>query len=325
MITSVGNIGIEGDELSPASIDDGWDVDQIQEGDIRELGTYGWESDRRTLVGIGPRRRRRSAPPKRRPIAAAPESQRMPLSEPPGPFIADDDEIPASFRRKKLGVWSVALPALLVVAAAAVLLLRGLGPDLGQRHAAVAPAAVRDNAGLVVKVEGADVHVYLDGEDHGAPPLLLMGLKPGPHSLAITGPKYVPFEQPIMLVQDHVSTIEPALSLAPSPEPSTDGKGERGRSTTPPPKRATAPAVASPADPAPTVSESGVPSTGAISITSNPPSNVVLDGRPIGRAPRVVDVAPGTHTLVFVHPVLGRQSVSVSVSAGKTASAAADF
>ena len=64
---------------------------------------------------------------------------------------------------------------------------------------------------------------------------------------------------------------------------------------------------------------------GTVNVTSSPPANVVLDGRPIGKAPRLVQVPAGVHKLVFIHPLYGRQSQSVNVTAGQTASVAASF
>ena len=64
---------------------------------------------------------------------------------------------------------------------------------------------------------------------------------------------------------------------------------------------------------------------GALEITSNPPAGVVLDGRPLGKAPRVVQLPSGPHTVLFVHPERGRLSVTVNVRAGRTTNASADF
>ena len=64
---------------------------------------------------------------------------------------------------------------------------------------------------------------------------------------------------------------------------------------------------------------------GALTITSNPPANVVLDGRPLGKAPRIVKVPAGLHTVLFIHPLYGRKSLSVKVGAGATTSASAAF
>jgi len=63
------------------------------------------------------------------------------------------------------------------------------------------------------------------------------------------------------------------------------------------------------------------PATGNATLNFNsiPPSNVVLDGRPIGSTPKMgVSVSPGSHTVMFVHPEHGRKSTSVTVKAGET-------
>jgi hypothetical protein len=354
MTTSSEQIELSDDELSASSIDEAWGADEaeIEEGDILELGPYsGWESDHRTLVGLAPPTRPSGRKPPRRPrTPQAPSAQLMPQSEPPGPFIADDDEIPRSFRTKKLGIWTVAMPALLVAAAAVVLVLRGLGsgPERPGSHAAVAQVVPQENAGLIVKLTGVDAHVYLDGRDQGVPPVLVTGLAPGSHALKISGRAYAPFEQPVLLVADHVSTVEPKLTpLAPSgpaaevtvdakevivaakEEPASEAaltKAHAAKALVPAAPAAPVAAVPAPvstgAPPEVTVIS---PYKGALNISSVPPVNVVVDGRPLGRSPRVVEVAPGAHTVVFVHPTLGRQSVSVSVGAGESVKASADF
>jgi serine/threonine-protein kinase len=85
---------------------------------------------------------------------------------------------------------------------------------------------------------------------------------------------------------------------------------------------APAPAPAAPKAPA-AVAASG---QGTLNINSIPQSNVLLDGRPLGKTPRAgVAAAAGPHTVVFIHPEHGRKQVSVSVVAGKTATAAVRF
>lgn len=64
---------------------------------------------------------------------------------------------------------------------------------------------------------------------------------------------------------------------------------------------------------------------GALDLSSNPPASLVLDGRPLGRTPRVVQLSSGPHTVVFVHPERGRMSVTVNVRAGRTTNASANF
>jgi serine/threonine-protein kinase len=76
-----------------------------------------------------------------------------------------------------------------------------------------------------------------------------------------------------------------------------------------------------------TSSSSRAPSgQGLLNINSIPVSTVILDGRPIGSTPKLgVKVAPGSHTVVFVHPQHGRKTSTVTVTAGGTATAAVRF
>jgi serine/threonine-protein kinase len=60
--------------------------------------------------------------------------------------------------------------------------------------------------------------------------------------------------------------------------------------------------------------------SGVLNINSTPVANVVLDGRPIGQTPLLgVEVAAGTHTIVFVDPAGGGRVVrSAAVEGGTT-------
>jgi serine/threonine-protein kinase len=65
---------------------------------------------------------------------------------------------------------------------------------------------------------------------------------------------------------------------------------------------------------------------GTLNVNSIPVSNVIVDGRPMGSTPKMgLSVAPGTHTIVFVHPEHGRKVVTVTVVAGQAATAATRF
>jgi hypothetical protein len=63
----------------------------------------------------------------------------------------------------------------------------------------------------------------------------------------------------------------------------------------------------------------------SLSVNSIPISTVIVDGRPQGLTPKVLSVTPGVHSVVFLHPSLGRRSLGVDVSAGTTAVAAVRF
>ena len=263
---------------------------QITEDDIRELALYGFDSDKQTLVGLGPVERARRS----RKAAEIPDSQRAPQSESPGPFIADDDEIPASLRRRKLGPLAVAAAALLIVAIVTVVGLRGLAP--GASHA---PAASQPSVAV-----------------------LAQPLQDGPQTPAESVRPPEPAQPPAELV----ARAENASLQKPT------GRTERARVTVTGPVVSAALSAALPvelpelAPPSVVDLSSGADANvGAINVTSNPPANLVVDGRPVGKAPRVVKVPAGLHTVVFIHPLYGRQSLNVNVGSGATTSASADF
>lgn len=63
-----------------------------------------------------------------------------------------------------------------------------------------------------------------------------------------------------------------------------------------------------------------------LNINAIPAANVILDGRPLGSTPKSgLSVSPGEHTIVFVHPEHGRKVKTVTVEAGKTATAVVRF
>lgn len=364
------------------------DADHIDEADIRILAPYSSDSDGQTLVGIGPAVRlpgRKSAPRAAvEPPAASAEapSSLQPVAVAAGSWSADAEEPPPRFRNG-LGIWGVALPALLVAAGVAVGLLRSLGASHAhsEREHSNASGALgtSGSAGLAVALAGFDVRVFLDGQDRGRPPVLLTGLAPGSHSLSITGPAFAPFEQPVLLVADHVSTVEPKLTLAHGAIDLALGQDAEGASVevvgsnerrqvaslpahleagqgdyvvrakkpgfapfessialsaTSPAAHVVielvkggslAPARGKATDAADGSSGSAVSGTGNLSITSSPPASIVLDGRPLGKSPRSLEVPAGSHTVAFVHPKFGRKSVTVHVPPDQTTSASVDF
>ncbi len=98
-------------------------------------------------------------------------------------------------------------------------------------------------------------------------------------------------------------SVEPkAPTPAPPPEP---------KAAEPPPKKPEAPAVSG---------------TGTLNVNSLPLSSVLIDGRPYGSTPKTdISLPAGSHTVTFVHPELGRKSVTVTVEPGKSATAAVRF
>lgn len=103
--------------------------------------------------------------------------------------------------------------------------------------------------------------------------------------------------------------------------PSTPTTPER-----PPPGPAT-PTTPGPTTPKPEKTSEPAPETagnGTLNINSIPASRVLLDGQPMGETPRMgISVSAGTHTVTFIHPELGKKSVTVKVGAGETKTASA--
>jgi serine/threonine-protein kinase len=102
-------------------------------------------------------------------------------------------------------------------------------------------------------------------------------------------------------------------------KPSTPiSTGPKAPPTTAPVK----PPVEKPEAPKPAVASG----KGTLNINSIPMTDILLDGKPIGKTPKVgVSVSPGSHTVVFVHPEQGRKAKTVTVEAGKTAAAIVRF
>lgn len=108
---------------------------------------------------------------------------------------------------------------------------------------------------------------------------------------------------------------EAAPTPAPAPAPRSG--------STPAKKSGAAP---TPPAPTPTPKPVAAAGQGTLNINSIPQSNVLLDGRPLGKTPRAgISVPAGSHTVVFIHPEHGRKQTSVNVAAGKTATAAVRF
>jgi hypothetical protein len=294
MTNTEGRIAIELEELALGDEEQMHeDAEQhITEADIRELALYGFDSEQRTLVGLGPVERARRA----REAAAMPDSQRGPQSESPGPFIADDDEIPSSKRYRKLGPWAVAAPALLLVAIVALVTLRGLAPSAP--HVA---AASRPVAAVVARPP----------QDVPPPPA---EVAPPPTEVAPPPAEVAPPPADLVAKIETASMQEATVSTerARVPVAVVSSALPVKLNELPPP-------------PVVDMSSGADTSVGALNVTSNPPANVVLDGRPLGKAPRMVKVPAGLHTVMFIHPLYGRRTLSVNVGAGATTSASAEF
>jgi len=142
-----------------------------------------------------------------------------------------------------------------------------------------------------------------------------------PYSIVASKKGFIDFEQRVafedgqaertFLVNLSAVGSEPAPAPAPAPVAPPRGAGA-----------APAPAPA----PVPAAAPKPATGNGTLNINAIPPSNVVLDGRPMGQTPRMnVSVAPGAHTIVFVNAEHGRKTKSISVEAGKSATVVVRF
>ena len=257
------------------------------------LRPYSFDSDQRTLVGMGPG----PGACRSRPVIYAPESERTPLSEPPGPFIAEDeDEVPPRLPRRRLNQRAAVLSGVLLVPLAAVGLIRGLSthrPTLNEpaRAAAapVSPMAETPEAASERKTDSRE-HENAESPLHEAP-----GADDAEEPVPLEALPALPRSTP---TAENVSReVAPLKVSLPEVPPSSD---ILDRST-------------------------GSDDAGTLNVASTPPSNIVLDGRPLGMSPRVVRVPAGSHTVVLIHPLYGRRSLTVKVRPGATTSAAAEF
>jgi hypothetical protein len=120
-------------------------------------------------------------------------------------------------------------------------------------------------------------------------------------------------------------------AAAPTPEAEPERAAAAPAATAPATRRATKASTArAPTAKAPSTTRVGsgndrATGQGKISLASIPAASVVIDGRPAGQTPVTLSVAPGMHTVVFVHPQRGRKVVSVQVVAGKTSPASVRF
>lgn len=130
---------------------------------------------------------------------------------------------------------------------------------------------------------------------------------------------------------------EPVAAAEPAEEPATPSAETMPTVSTPPatggdPRKARLAAASTPVS-APastpatkTASASAATGQGTLNINSIPASNVLLDGKPVGKTPKVgMSVSAGSHTVVFVHAEYGRKTVVVTVVPGRAATAMTRF
>jgi hypothetical protein len=129
------------------------------------------------------------------------------------------------------------------------------------------------------------------------------------HSLTATKPGYEDLSMEVKLdANETEKLIELSLSPAEGSAPARKAaRAKAARKTAA--KAATAPASTALAD----------MTQGLLNISSVPPSQIILNGRPLGSTPKTGITVPGDslQTIVFVHPKMGRRRAQKFVPAGK--------
>jgi serine/threonine-protein kinase len=128
---------------------------------------------------------------------------------------------------------------------------------------------------------------------------------------------------------------KPGVEPAPAAEPAKVEPTKVAEPKAPEPPKAAEPAKPTPAappepkTPEPPAKKPEAPvatGSGTLNVNSLPLSNVLIDGRPYGSTPKTdISLPAGSHTVTFVHPDLGRKSVTVTIEPGKSATAAVRF
>lgn len=246
-----------------------------------------------------------------------------------------------------------------LVAAAAVLVLAVGG--LAAKQAGVAGFGAKDGALLasVAGPGGASIdkfELFVDGSKRcEASPCKVDGLSEGEHFLKVMAPGYETTAAISINVKGG-STTDQRVDLVPSKDgakaeadspaekpkeeslslddlgkkkPAEDTKSDEEKSASSAaaskaPSSGKTAAKDAPAKDKEEAKDSSASDKGMINISSSPPVNVVVDGKPIGMTPKTVRVAAGSHTIVFIGAE-GRQVRSVNVKGGGSASVAVTF
>ncbi|HEX6767315.1 MAG TPA: carboxypeptidase regulatory-like domain-containing protein, partial [Polyangiaceae bacterium] len=178
--------------------------------------------------------------------------------------------------------------------------------------------------------DGASVTLVSGDERRPIPPdrfkdkALAVDLEAGKaYSIVAEKKGFVPYEKSIDFDDGQAEktfVVNLMLTSGGSSAEATERHPTGGRPS--PGRPAPAPAPA-PAAPAPAPAAAGGNAT--LTFVSDPPSNLVLDGRPLGKTPKTATVPAGNHTVLFIHPDFGRKAKSIPVAAGQKATVKVKF
>jgi len=194
-------------------------------------------------------------------------------------------------------------------------------------------AKVKDT-GMELPLRDKAFEVFVNGESRGKLPLKLIGLEPGQYALKFSGEGLAsPVEKDVTVEKNRVRLIEPPSSDASSGDEDAAGDESEADEGHKPvatkvaalrPKRSRSRSVAKASQASTSTKASG--GAAKLNFNSIPASTVVLNGKPLGRTPRMgITTKAGANLVVFIHPEKGRKRVSVSVPAGKTKTVAVRF
>jgi serine/threonine-protein kinase len=128
------------------------------------------------------------------------------------------------------------------------------------------------------------------------------------HTLSATKPGYEDLSMEVKLAAGETEKLID-VTLEPGDSNAAPRKNRPKAVRKPPPAKAAATAPAQLAD----------ATQGLLNISSVPPSQIILNGRPLGSTPKTGISVPGDslQTIVFVHPKMGRRRAQKFVPAGK--------
>jgi serine/threonine-protein kinase len=128
---------------------------------------------------------------------------------------------------------------------------------------------------------------------------------------------FAAFEQPIVFDDGQAEkTIEVTLSERPAEEAAAAAR-----------RRRLGPIGARPegVDTAEATEPEAPVTSAKLTITSTPPSNVLLDGKPLGTTPlRDISIEPGSHRVIFIHGA-ERKSKMIDAEAGSSKTVSETF
>jgi hypothetical protein len=248
----------------------------------------------------------------------------VPLSPPPPKPPAEQARLPESsatvvpdFRasRHQPVRWIVALLVAGALVAAVVILA---WPRQGQLTITALAPGGRTVGQAEVTVDG---RIRCEGA-----PCTVADLTSGEHTIRVSSAEYGPADRVVAMRTgfDHSVDVlleHPKQGLVPTAPPASANVAPQA-STEEPDRLAVD--RARPVAAGRTVQPAG-PSTGTIKANSLPVSKVLVDGRSAGQTPANVQVAPGMHTVTFVHAEYGRRDVVVDVKSRQDAVVAVKF